>query len=204
MPNVYRMTNFNNVNDYALSPEVSGINQLLKPDAGQGYYINGLSGIEADVDEFRDRFYDILYYTGPPKGQTTHVEAFLWSGTTLSQSVQDAYTQRVLSLDQVVGDPIGRYHIMAYLSESRFYPVGASEAIPMPKGGRVNLRGLWSIPQTKTMGDDESVQNNYRTHRWHSGQFRMTMPEQRLYWTKVIESTGASIKNALPTEGGAN
>ena len=201
LPSRFTIANFNNLNDFALSEGVSGLNQLFKPDNGSGGYLAGTNGInQVPESEFRDRFYQVLSVTGPPKGQTTHVETYLWNGTTTSQDVLNDYVQHIFVQDHVTTYPESRYYTMAYLSEARFYPLGASNDIRLSANMSrpdVALPDIWQVPQSKPMASGES-RTEYDKHRWHSGQFRMTMPEQKGYWKAAMHSCGFDTSKALP------
>ncbi len=198
--NNLRVANFHNANDLALSRDISGLNQALKPDSGRGGYVGGPNGYDADEPIFRDRFF---YHTGRHKDEIDtrspeYVNIFLWSDGVVSQDALDTFVLSKFIPDGKYANTYSRYYTMAYLSESRNYPLGASFQMSMPRASSVDLQALWPIPDTKTLPTSESSTNDYSGHRWHSGQFRMTMPEQKAYWKKVIEACRGSVVNALP------
>jgi len=198
--NNLRVANFHNSNDLALSRDISGLNQALKPDSGRGGYVGGPNGYEADEPVFRDRFF---YHTRRHVDEIDtrspeYVNIYLWSGDVVSQDALDTFVFKGFIPEAKYANTYSRYYTMAYLSESRNYPLGACFQMSMPRASSVDLQALWPIPDTKMLPTSESSTNDYSGHRWHSGQFRMTMPEQKAYWKKVIEACRGSVVNALP------
>ena len=202
----FTIANFCNRNDYALGEGVSGLNQRLKPDAGKGGYLRGPNGIEAAEAEFRDRFY---HRTGDhtvdgDRRSPEYVDVYLWSGTTLSASANANYQFQGYIPTGGFLPPQSQYHIMAYLSESRVYPLGASPAITFSNPASsidVNLGDGSIWPMEKLDNTDDGLNSEdvvYSTHRWHSAQFRMTMPEQRYYWKALMKSCQYDTANVLP------
>jgi hypothetical protein len=43
----------------------------------------------------------------------------------------------------------------------------------------------------------ERASGNFSGNRWHSGEFRMTMPEQYLYWGTLMKSCQYNTANTL-------
>jgi hypothetical protein len=196
----FNVANFHNRNDYALSDRVSGVNQLLKPDANQGDYLNGSTDVDLVTEtEFRDRFYKVTT-SGPPKGLTYSYVVYRWSGSDPTPQADYPTYYHLTSIEQ---PPMGQYRIMAYLSESRHFPLGASFRLlfqPGSANGDMDLNGstIWPIPVGKHLESGENANGPYSTHRWHSGQFRMTMPEQKEYWKSLMGTCGYATDGVLP------
>jgi hypothetical protein len=72
-------------------------------------------------------------------------------------------------------DPADRYEIMAFAAESRVKALGATANVQHGINGAVNLRTLWPAD------DDE-----HKTHRWHSAEFRSTIHAQRGWWAALL------------------
>ena len=76
------------------------------------------------------------------------------------------------------------------------YSLGASSNAPV-NGSRIPLgqNSIWPI-----LKPDNNVPTDpsYSTHRWHSAQFRMTMPEQLGYWIKVMTTMKYDTSDQLP------
>jgi len=153
--------------------------------------------------EFRDRF---VYKTGiqvdPFDRRTEYVDVYFWSGNAFNPGTEEAFANLGYTPRNGAFSPQSQYYTMSYLSESRFYPLGSSNDILLSDNGdspdvALNDNGIWLVPTSKQYPSGES-RNDYEGHRWHSGQFRMTMPEQKEYWKAVMRSCSYPLENALP------
>ena len=157
------------------------------------------------MDEFRDRFF---YKTGDhtddhDRRSPEYVKIFLWNGSTLSDDANADYQFSGYSPLEGILAPAAQYHIMAYLSESRTYPLGASPGIQFGglSAGDTDLANaaIWPVVKADNTGSvTNPADGPYSTHRWHSGQFRMTMPEQKEYWKALMRVCRYGVSNALP------
>jgi hypothetical protein len=206
-PMRFNIANFYNRNDYALSEGVSGLNQRFKPDAGRGRYLFGMSGVEATEVEFRDRFFSRTgdHVEVGKNRSPEYVNVYFWSGgLPIGDAATADYESRGFVPRQWLGAPSSQYYIMGYLSESRVYPIGASPGITFGNpaaSADVNLaqEGIWPLVKQDNIDSDLSPEDaSYSSHRWHSGQFRMTMPEQKEYWKALMKSCQYGTANVLP------
>ena len=143
---VGRRINYYNVNDYALSPDVWGFNQELKPDAlvGGGYYYAGSTNDPPPWNHFQYRADD---------GHTTYFD--------------------------IVTNLLSRYDVMAHAAESYSRALGATPGITNLQN--VDLSTLWPTP--------DPLNNTYKAHFWHSGQFRGDTPWQWGYWRTLLHDS---------------
>jgi len=194
--NTFKMVNFTNENDFALAEGASGVNQLTKPDAGMGSYLTGPNGIEAGELEFRDRFFRRTFQRTDPFDRLSpeYVHVFMWSGNALSAETEANYERKSWIPTHYIPKPGSHYHIMAYLSESRHYPLGATPQLSTVFDSvSLNVDAVW--PRLKP---DDIANGRYSSHRWHSGQFRMTMPEQKEYWKTLMRRCNYPSVHHLP------
>jgi hypothetical protein len=200
LPANYSICNFTNANDYALSITVSGWDQIFKPDQGLGGYLPGSSGLNVPVDIFRERFFRPV---SPLNGLKQLISLLLWNGTGITQTMVNDLSTIYNSTYRVVSpispsSAMNQYYIMSYLSPSRVYPLGASSSINFStSNGDCNLWNVWSNPPSKVLTSAERASGNFSGNRWHSGEFRMTMPEQYLYWGTLMKSCQYNTANTL-------
>ncbi|HVT82668.1 MAG TPA: alpha/beta hydrolase, partial [Phycisphaerae bacterium] len=84
-------------------------------------------------------------------------------------------------------DPADRYEIMAFAAESHVKALGATADVHHGISGAVDLRSpaIWR--------DDR---DNHSAHKWHSGEFRSTIQEQRNVWKTLLEKPGFDLAGA--------
>lgn len=76
-----------------------------------------------------------------------------------------------------------RYEIMAFASQPRSKALGGVTTVA--GFSSQNLGGLWPDDTT-----EPERQNWYRSHPWHSAQFRFTNADQANYWNKFMKTLG--------------
>jgi hypothetical protein len=65
----------------------------------------------------------------------------------------------------------------------------------------VDLNDYAICPTFKPDNIDQNLLGSdqpFSSHRWHSAQFRMTMPEQKEYWKTLMKSLAYPVEYVLP------
>lgn len=81
-------------------------------------------------------------------------------------------------------NPQDRYEIMSFAAESRVKAFGATPNLSQGVTNRVDLRLL--------QGWNTDVGEN-KAHKWHSGQFRSSIQQQKSYWKTLLGTQGFNI-----------
>jgi hypothetical protein len=137
----------------------------------------------------------------------TNTEFYLPSAITppLSQNILEngVLVRRVIEAPQMISGDRAIYEFLTNIQEARFH---AMARVEMLGWNNVDSTKLWTadlagldIDRFKGLGPNDKPIFPYEHHVWHSGEFHMTIMEQKKYWRAVIEqiSLGAT-KTALP------
>jgi len=108
------------------------------------------------------------------------VDLFDWDGyfTTTSQHFPLSLEERDGSGN--VTNLHERYEIMSYAAEARCNALGAvPNAASMTSS--VNLQSLWIY---------DPLNNHFKAHAWHSGEFRFNNMGEKNYWHTLLDKFG--------------
>ncbi|MEI6197101.1 MAG: hypothetical protein WCS42_22525, partial [Verrucomicrobiota bacterium] len=159
---VGRRINFYNENDFALATPRWGFDQITKPDLSPGSYLYWFDGTPYDA---------VASYTQGSSDDNPPWDHF-FKGTSSGGAPLE-----IASLNN-------RYEIFAYAAESRSTALGATPGIA---GFFQNvdltrtINPIWPSP--------DPLNNDYRSHYWHSGQFRGDAAWQWGYWQNLLHSS---------------
>jgi hypothetical protein len=80
-------------------------------------------------------------------------------------------------------NPQDRYEIMAFAAESYVKALGATPNVSHGITSAVNLQSAAIWP----------TDSDHTAHKWHSAEFRSTMPRQRNYWKTLLSDQGFNL-----------
>jgi hypothetical protein len=80
-------------------------------------------------------------------------------------------------------DPQDRYEIMAFAAESYVKALGATPNASQGITSAVDLQSSAIWP----------TDSDHTAHKWHSAEFRSTMPRQRNYWKTLLSGKGFNL-----------
>lgn len=146
-----------------------------------------------------------------PGGRNTVIfDWYLWSGATINPIVNE-YLQRLYNhfITKVTNiHPDEKYRIMSHVAESRAWALGTvnmeTSEIPNTIDLQIARNDIWSDILWKEPRECKSPvysrhpASPFLAHRWHSGEFRMAIMEQRKFWKRIKKELGCPSTGDLP------